>query len=76
MAVVVAPSRGTPSRFVAEYTLWIGDPGKSANGDNSGAAVADAASRLLLADADVRPGRTEDPDWTMQHRDLNHVRGH
>ncbi|MFL5607332.1 MAG: hypothetical protein ACJ8AD_12865 [Gemmatimonadaceae bacterium] len=48
MAVVVAPSRGTPSQFVAEYTLWVGDPGKSGNGDNSGGAVADAASRLLL----------------------------
>ena len=48
MAVVVAPSRGTPSQFVVEYTLWVGDPAKPFSVDNSGAAAADVASRLLL----------------------------
>jgi len=48
MALVVAPSRGSPRQLVAEYTLWIGDPNMPGTSDQSGAAVAEAGTRLLL----------------------------
>ena len=66
MAVVVAPIHGTPSQFVAEYTLWIGDPKRPGITDQSGAAAAEAGMRLLLdARAQCAPAAPGAPSCSL-----------
>ena len=66
MAVVVAPGRGKPSQFVAEYTFWIGDLNKPSTGDPSGAAAAEAGTRLLqAAKTECAPSAPGEPSCSL-----------
>jgi hypothetical protein len=50
MTLIVAPSRGTPSQLVVEYTLWRetqGKPGIPTLTDLNAPAVSEAGARLL-----------------------------